>query len=550
MKRINNMKRLLIALFLLSSFFQMSGQKIIPQPLCIENREGAFQINPSTKLAYGGAEAEKSAVFFNDYLKQYFEISLDHTYNDTKGCIVLSIERREGAKKGAYTLEVTPDRIKITGYNQEGLFYGVQTLIQLLPESFGFKLDVPACKIDDEPRFAYRGMHLDCVRHIFPISFVKRYIDYLALHKLNYFHWHLTDDQGWRMESKSHPKLNTLGAWRDSTIIGTFPGVGIDPRPYGGYYTVEQMKEVVEYAAQRYITVIPEIDVPGHSMAILATYPSLGTDPAHPIRPAITWNIYNRQNNVLAPRDETFKFLDDVFNELMDVFPGPYIHIGADECSHKWWKSDPLTQEFIKDNNLGDEKGLQRYFSAHINDVVRSRGRVAVGWDEVIDFGMVEGLVPMVWRNAENVKKAVEKGYDVILTPSPYSYMNHKQREDEPYITYPAGMITLEKVYSFEPVPEGITEELASHILGGQGCMWAEYYETPQRIDYSVLPRMSAISEIYWSAKNRRSWEDFHDRLQRQFSRYELWNTSFCDFERRFNYWGGGTEEDNKSPED
>lgn len=449
-------------------------------------------------------------------------------------------------KEGAYYLNVSDQKISLTGANPQGLFYAMQTLIQLLPteqphsasqnttnaQNSAFKkeknIKIEQIQVLDFPRFEYRGMHLDVVRHIYTVEYVKQYIDYLALHKMNYFHWHLTDDQGWRMESKSHPLLNEIGSWRAATIIGIFPGTGVDSTRYGGFYTIDQMKDIVEYAAQRYITVVPEIDVPGHSMAILATYPQFSTTPELPKYPAITWGIYNRQNNVLAPSEDVFTFLEDVFNELMDVFPGPYIHIGADECAKKWWQESSITQEFMKEYGIENEDQLQKYFAQRIAKTIHARGRQFIGWDEMLDDGLVEGAIVMSWRNAQNGLKAAELGHKTIMTPMQRSYMNIAQRENEDTLCHNSWLVTLDSVYNFEPIPEGTPSNIADNILGGQGCMWTEYFPHRQRLEYALFPRMSAIAEVYWTLPKNKNLVRFKQKLDfHQYPLYTLWGANY-----------------------
>ncbi|MFA6713278.1 MAG: beta-N-acetylhexosaminidase [Bacteroidales bacterium] len=530
------MKRFYVILFLamlmknIGSYAQdttiFNAPMIIPEPVKVELTGGYFLLNGESVILPINKKTKNQISFLRGYLSQFYGLELKRGKKNSKSnYIELIIDERVSAKEGAYTLSVTSDKIIIRGYNEQGLFYGVQTLIQLLPVEGNCM--IPCVKIEDEPRFEYRGMHLDVVRHIFPINYIKKYIDYLALHKMNYFHWHLTDDQGWRMESKSHPKLNEYGAYRDGTIIGLFPGTGVDSTRYGGFYTIKEMKEVVKYAAKRYITVVPEIDIPGHSMAILAAYPEFGTEPDRVVKPAITWGIYNRQNNVLAPSEPMFEFLEDVFNELMDVFPGKYIHIGADECAHKWWKTDPETQAFIKDHNLKDENGLQRYFAMRISEVIKARGREVVGWDEIIDNGLIEGMIPMVWRNEKNAYKAINQGHKVIFTPMNYSYLNAKQKDKEDSLAHPMRTIKLDRVYNFEPVPDSLSKEEASLVLGGQGCMWTEYYDSPQRVDYAIFPRISALSEVYWSSKEKKNLQNFLIKIPKQLERYRLWGVNY-----------------------
>lgn len=575
----------------------ISEPAIIPEPQLVISAldaHSSVSISNETILVATGSEELKSATFFKEYLARYYEIDLaivgetakkiaekspgkiaeksaNKTERSKRVVIDFKIEPLSNVaikfpkveiynpsdltKEGAYYLEVANNKITLTGANPQGLFYAMQTLIQLLPieqksetslaatnseaslnlatiKSSALKtekkLNIAQIQVLDFPRFEYRGMHLDVVRHIYPVDYVKQYIDYLALHKMNYFHWHLTDDQGWRMESKSHPKLNEIGSWRAATIIGLFPGTGVDSTRYGGFYTIEQMKEIVEYAAQRYITIVPEIDVPGHSMAILAAYPQFSTTPEIPKYPAITWGIYNRQNNVLAPSEEMFGFLEDVFNELMDIFPGPYIHIGADECAKKWWQESPKTQEFMKEYGLENEDSLQKYFAQRIAKVIHARGRQFIGWDEMLDDGLVDGAIVMSWRNAENGLKAAQLGHKTIMTPMINSYMNIKQKENEDTLCHISHLVTLEGVYNFEPIPEGTPSNVSANILGGQGCMWTEYFPHRQRLEYAIFPRMSAIAEVYWSLPKNKNLDRFKQKLNtHQYPRYTLWGANF-----------------------
>ncbi|MDP3436048.1 MAG: beta-N-acetylhexosaminidase [Bacteroidales bacterium] len=528
---------------------------IIPEPQVVVPLDGAkFKIDSKSVIVAIGCEEMNSATFLKSYLQRYYGVDvvvvdkLPARESDRKAIssvIQLNIRQLAGIdpmpnfgydladlkREGAYHLQVGAAQATLTGANPSGLFYAIQTLIQLLPvpagQKSGLSLYLPQILVVDFPRFEYRGMHLDVVRHIYSVDYVKQYIDYLALHKMNYFHWHLTDDQGWRMESKSHPLLNEIGSWRAGTIIGIFPGTGVDSTRYGGFYTIAQMKEIVEYAAQRYITVVPEIDVPGHSMAIIATYPHFSTTPEIPKQPAITWGIYNRQNNVLAPSEEVFKFLEDVFNELMDVFPGKYIHIGADECAKKWWEESASTQEFMRKYGLKDENELQKYFAKRIADIVHARGREFIGWDEMLDDGLVEGAVVMSWRNVENGIKAAELGHKAIMTPIKYSYFNVAQKRDEDTLCHRAWFAPVDSVYLFEPVPADVPASVAANIIGGQGCMWTEYFPHKQRLEYGIFPRFSALAEVYWTLPANKNWPKFQLKLVDQFDRYDLWGANY-----------------------
>ncbi len=538
---------------------------IIPEPQYIYvSGSGGLAITPESVILAPGCEEINSADFLNSYLKKHYGFSLKTVNTQSElddflkskeskiSVIDLSIKSLETIfdapkfeltkddfkKEGAYYLKTANNKATLIGANPQGLFYAVQSLIQMLPVQMADQtlnhssnrspLHVVAAEIADFPRFEYRGMHLDVVRHIYSVEYVKQYIDYLALHKMNYFHWHLTDDQGWRMESKSHPKLNEIGSWRAGTIIGIFPGTGVDSTRYGGYYTIEQMKDIVEYAAQRYIEIVPEIDVPGHSMAIIATYPQFSTTPDIPKEPAITWGIYNRQNNVLAPSEEVFEFLSDVFNELMDVFPGKYIHIGADECAKKWWEESPETQAFMKEYGIEDENELQKYFAKRIADIVHARGREFIGWDEMLDDGLVDGAIVMSWRNAENGIKAAAQGHKAIMTPIRYSYFNVAQKRNEDTLCHRNWYAPVDSVYLFEPVPASVPAQVAANVLGGQGCMWTEYFPHKQRLEYGIFPRLSALAEVYWTLPSRKNWPKFQLKLVDQFDRYDLWGANYA----------------------
>ncbi|MHC1691383.1 MAG: beta-N-acetylhexosaminidase [Bacteroidales bacterium] len=568
------------AIFAASFIFAFDSEKImdkkisvIPEPVLL--KEGVKNSSPvvidkNSVLLLASGECDESVRFLNSYLKKYYGFSLKVAKSAKKASSVISLSiDREGVKKafigadkqsgkqydfsalivkpkqGAYFLSAENGSIKLIGADVQGLFYAVQSLIQLLPVEAGARPDsdinktvvsaltVPAVEIYDYPRFEYRGMHLDVVRHIFSVDYIKQYIDYLALHKMNYFHLHLTDDQAWRIESKKYPKLNSIGSWRDGTIIGIFPGTGVDSTRYGGFYTVEQLKDIVKYAAERQITIVPEIDVPGHSMAIIASYPQFSTTPDIPKKPAITWGIYNRQNNVLAPSDEVFVFLADVFNELMDIFPGPYIHIGADECAKRWWKESASTQEYMRSKGLKDENELQKYFVERISEVVTARGRKIVGWDEMIDDGLVSGSIVMSWRNEKGGLKAAKMGHKAIMTPMVNSYFNIAQKEGETNLAHKSWLTTLDSVYLFEPIPDGFPEEAAANVLGGQGCMWTEYFANKEQVEYGIFPRLSAISEVYWSPREGRNIVKFREKLQNQYKRYDLWGANYYSGERK-----------------
>ena len=516
----------------------MRKPQIIPEPVSLSlSEEAPFILKSGTVLHASDKEAESAARYFKDYLAKYYGLSVqivaaNATVNDG---ILLIIAPQQSQPEGAYRIKVQPDQILLEGANPQGLFYAVQTLIQLIPVrpytggQTHSQLPIPALIIDDYPRFAYRGLHLDVVRHIFPVEYIKRYIDYIALHKMNYFHWHLTDDQGWRMESKKHPALNLHSAYRDGSIIGIFPGTGMDSTRYGGYYTIEEMKEVVSYAAERHITVIPEIDIPGHSMAILAAYPQFSTTPDIPKKPATTWGIYNRQNNVLIPSEEVFAFLKDVFEELMEIFPSPYIHLGGDECAKKWWKESSVSQEFIKTHGLKDENELQAYFVHFVSGVISDKGRTAIGWNEIMQGGAPQGAIIMIWQDTKAGIEAAKSGHQTIMTPLDYCYMNISQLKEEKTVLAHEGYTPIEAVYKFDPVPENISVEVEAKVMGGQICMWTEYYSSTEHIEYAVFPRLGAAAEVFWTPKAKRDLPFFLEKIERQKERYKLWGINYCD---------------------
>lgn len=501
---------------------------IIPQPIEIVSSSGVFDLRTKTSISFSSKEVLPSAVYLSDYLGRYlgYPLAVKREKVTPKQTIRL-INQKNGQISGGYRLEVTPDWITVNGNDDAGVFYGVQTLIQLLPIRAGIMPVVPALTVRDYPRFVYRGMHLDVVRHFFPVSFIKQYIDYLALHKMNYFHWHLTDDQGWRIQMKCRPELTEVGAYREGEIEGLYPGI-YTPLPYGGYYTHEQIKEIIAYAAERYITVIPEIDIPGHCMAVLATYPQFSTTPNEAKKCALTWGIFNKQNNVLAPTPEVFEFLKDVFSELCDLFPAPYIHVGGDECAKRWWQESDQTQRFMKEQGLKDEKALQSYFIHYVQQVVNAKGKTLIGWDEILEGGISPDCIVMNWRTTPHAVKAIKTGHRVIMTPSAYTYLNIKESRSQSELAFP-GLLPLEKVYKFDVIPDSLTVAEASQVWGGQGCLWTEYVSTPWKAEYCLFPRLSALAENLWSAPECKNWERFVQKMEQQYQRYDLWGARYSE---------------------
>ncbi|MEP6700795.1 MAG: beta-N-acetylhexosaminidase [Bacteroidota bacterium] len=529
--------RLTISLFILLLTTTIGAQEIniIPQPVSLKQPKiaASFSITPATQIVLEGSNMSNAVNFFNDYLQRFYLFKLKIVKNSSsKNTIRLNFERLDNNIPGAYNMTVDGKGVYIAGDNENGVFYGIQTLIQLLPvpdtklKIHPAKINIPYISIEDAPRFAYRGLHLDVSRHFFPVSYIKTYIDYIALHKMNYFHWHLTDDQGWRIEIKKYPKLTSVGAWRDGTIIGRYPGTGNDNIHYGGFYTQEEIKEVVAYASKRYITVIPEIEMPGHSMAALAAYPQLGTTPDSIYKVAQTWGINDVFNNVLNPSEYTFNFLQDVLDEVMNLFPAPYIHIGGDECSKRWWHESAFCQQLMKEKNYKDEHALQSYFIQRIENYVNSKGKKIIGWDEILEGGLAPNATVMSWRGEQGGIDAAKQNHDVIMTPGNPVYFDHTQSQNEDSVTI-GGFNPIEKVYAYEPIPKELNAEQAKYVLGAQANMWTEYMGNTKKVEYMLFPRLSALSEVLWSPKENRNWDDFQKRLMTQFKRYDLWNANY-----------------------
>ncbi len=529
-----------------------SSVNIIPKPVVSQlgDPKNNFTINANTQIYVQHDSLTNAALFFQNYLQKYYNQKLNITnQRPTQNLISLISQTTFKANKDNYALNVGANEIVINGNSSAGVFYGIQSLIQLLPTTKSATLKIKAAKIVDYPRFDYRGMHLDVSRHFFDVAFVKQYIDYLALHKMNYFHWHLTDDHGWRIEIKKYPKLTEVGSWRDGSIVGLWPGkenenikyqllptevkitpanavIKTDGIKHGGFYTQEEIKDVIDYAAKRYIAIIPEIEMPAHSMAALAAYPEFGTDPKSSYKVAQTWGMMNKYNNVLAPTEKTFQFLEDVLTEVMELFPSKYIHIGGDEASKVWWKQSTETQQMMKANNLKDESALQSYFIHRLEEFANSKGKTIIGWDEIIDGGLAPNAVVMNWRGVKNGVIAAKLGQKVIMATEAKLYFNHAQFVKEDSLTA-ARFLPLADVYNFEPIPSELNTVDAKYIWGAQGNLWSEYITNPAKVEYMLFPRLGALSEVLWSQKANKNYPDFLNRLKTQFKRYDLIGISY-----------------------
>jgi hexosaminidase len=519
---------------------------IVPMPAEIKMGTGSFPIDKNTVIVLDGSGLEKSAAVLNDYLQKQFGYKLNvEKKSANPNSIRINYERMDNEITGAYNLTVDKNGVYIAGDNEAGVFYGIQTLIQLIPagnpkqQTANNKLNIPQLSIKDYPRFPYRGMHLDVGRHFFPVSFVKKYIDYLAAYKYNTFHWHLTEDQGWRIEIKKYPELTKTGAWRNGTIIGRYPGKGSDNKPYGGFYTQEEIKEVVAYATARYIDVIPEIEMPGHGSAAIAAYPWLSCFPEKPTeipekmisQKSIeeqkkgriklvqeTWGVFD--DVFCAGKDSTFMFLENVIDEANTLFPSKYFHLGADECPKTHWKKCPYCQKRMKDNNLKDEHELQSWFVQRIEKYLNSKGKIMIGWDEILEGGLAPNAVVMSWRGEKGGIEAAKQKHQVIMTPGNPVYFDHTQSKNEDSVTI-GGYNPIEKVYAYEPIPKELSAAEGKYVLGAQANMWTEYMEYPSKVEYMMFPRMVALSEVLWSPVAKRNWKDFERRLPSIYERLD-----------------------------
>ncbi|GAA4454268.1 family 20 glycosylhydrolase [Nibrella saemangeumensis] len=434
-----------------------------------------------------------------------------------------------------YVLNVSPDRVTVEAETPKGYFYAVQSLLQLLPvQVFSpAKVDnvawtIPACQILDRPRYGYRGLMLDVGRYFMPVPAVKRFIDLMAIHKFNTFHWHLTEDQGWRIEIKKYPKLTQISSKRKETIIGHdgqhYPA-RFDGKEHGGYYTQEQIKDVVRYAAARHITIIPEIEMPGHSTAALAAYPELSCDPGKKYEVATRWGV---KKDVYCPNEKTFTFLQDVLTEVMALFPSKYIHIGGDECPKDAWQQSAFCQDLIKKLKLKDEHELQSYFIRRIEKFVNSKGRAIIGWDEILEGGLAPNATVMSWRGTKGGIEAAKQKHNVIMTPSTYVYLDFYQANpaNEPLAI--GGYLPIEKVYDYDPTPAELTPDEQKYIQGVQANVWTEYIPTPEQVEYMTYPRAAAVAEIGWMPKGPRNFEDFAMRLKAHQKRLDYLKVNYA----------------------
>ncbi len=532
----------LFTLIALVSAVQDTSVAIIPRPVHLTRGTGAFLITPATAVVTDRATRQ-----IGHRLADWLEPATGYRLPVTaaSGAATRTIALRLDTTLSrlgdeGYRLTVTGTRITIRAPHPAGVFYGIETLRQLLPPDIfraapvsGVTWTVPVVEIEDQPRFAWRGAHLDVSRSFMPKEFVKKYIDLLALHKLNRFHWHLTDDQGWRIEIKKYPLLTAVGAWRRNSLIGVQHRYAdttqwvFDSVPHGGFYTQDDVKEIVAYAAARYITVVPEIEMPGHAQAAIAAYPWLGNT-GQQLEVLNHWGV---DQNILNPSDSAIHFMQDVLTEVLALFPSHWIHTGGDEAPKAQWQASPVAQARIRELGLRDENQLQSWMTAQMSQWLAARGRALIGWDEILEGG-TEGLAPnavvMSWRGIQGGIAAAQAGHDVVMTPTSNTYFDYYQSQDQQHEPLAiGGFLPLDTVYAYEPIPPALDSAQARHVLGTQGQIWTEYQRTPKNVEYMVFPRLAALAEIAWTPRESKDFADFKARLAQHFNRLNALDVNY-----------------------
>lgn len=537
------------------------AQQVVPLPAHMQRNAGEFVLTSATRIVADGA-ARPEAQMLRDYLRPATGFDLPLAAAGGTNVIQLKLDKKLATLgKEGYRLASDVHGVTITAAEPAGLFYGVQTVRQMLPADIYRKAQVqrrwqlPAVRIEDQPRFGWRGSHLDTARHFMPKSFVLKHIELLAQNKMNVFHWHLTDDQGWRIEIKRFPLLTQVGAWRSETQLtprpGDPPGLRYDGQPHGGYYTQEDIREVVAYAAARHITVVPEIEMPGHALAAIAAYPELGNQPTTRLAVGREWGVIRQ---VFSPEDNTIRFLQQVMDEVLTLFPGQYIHVGGDECPKTEWAQSPAALARMKTLKLvpasttlediqhyQDAQGkpaehpalhqLQSWFIGQMDAYLAQHGRRLIGWDEILEGGLAPGATVMSWRGEEGGLNASRAGHDVVMTPERETYLDYAQipANTEGYREPPGAraVITLERIYAYDPLPAAMPPELAGHVLGSQAQLWTEYMNGPREVEYMAWPRLLAMAEVLWTPKPRKDYSGFQQRLPSSLQRLDVQDVNY-----------------------
>lgn len=488
-----------------------SQNNLIPKPKEIKVNQGFLEITDDFGISNKDAQSETE--YLINQLKKVLGKDFSKNENRKINLAVLRVKEPSEQLAESYKLNVDKNGISITAYSNAGIFRGIQTLLQIIEEHQS-DLKIPYMEISDAPKFAYRGMHLDVSRHFFTVDEVKKYLDYLAMYKYNKFHWHLTDDQGWRIEIKKYPKLTSVGAWRSGSQVGAYADMKFDDKKYGGFYTQEQINDVVAYAKKLHIDVIPEIEMPGHAQAALAAYPNLGcTNGPHEV-----WKQWGVSEEIFCPKEETFTFLENVLDEVMTLFPYQYIHIGGDEAPKIRWKQSEFSQNLIKELKLKDELGLQSYFITRMEKYINSKGKKIIGWDEILEGGLAPNATVMSWTGIQGGIHAAKTGHKAIMTPTSTNYFDYYQGNPETEPISIGGDVRLQKVYQYNPIPSELSEEEGKYIWGTQGNLWTEYILDFKHVEYMIFPRMMALSEVAWGTSNPSEYKNFENRVIQHFN--------------------------------
>lgn len=529
------MRKTFSFLLLLATIINANAQtevSIVPMPVTVNSEAGVKQWRNNIDIVTP-TDAQAVAEVLREQLSSIKINSKIVTQSKNNNAIRFQLASDKNLGEEGYTLIINDKGALITASANAGLFYGTQSLLQLLQAN----QQTQYVQITDYPRFVYRGLHLDVGRHMFPVPFIKKYIDLMAYHKFNRFHWHLTEDQGWRIEIKKYPKLTSVGGFRKESPIGkattkTRASVKYDGIPYGGFYTQEEIKEIVAYAQKRFVTIIPEIEMPGHAQAALTAYPELGCT-GGPYQVATTWGVFNEV--FCAGKEETFTFMQNVLDEVMALFPSTYIHIGGDECPKVRWKECPHCQKRISENNLKDEHELQSYFIGRIEKYLNKNGRQIIGWDEILEGGLAPNATLMSWRGEEGGIAAAKQKHNVIMTPGKWVYLDYAQDTTAGEPLSIGGFTPVSKVYNYEPLPAQLSAEEGKYVIGSQCNVWSEYMKTPAHVEYMVYPRASAMSEVVWSPKEKRDYKDFVKRMKVHVTRLQSMNVNYAKhLEREF----------------
>ncbi len=525
---------LLLLLVMTTGCERVGAPDIVPAPLEVEAHGGAFTLDSSSSIAMDDASDAEIRALVEAWAQPYRAQGGLPLTGGPDGPVVVGVDGNGPPE--SYRLDVRAEGVTVMGADHAGLFYGLQTLSQLLPPDAettpgGARHEIPAVSIRDAPRFPYRGMHLDVARHFFGPDDVKRYLDLLARYKINHFHWHLTEDQGWRIQIDAYPRLTEVSAYRDQTQIGhgndPFRG---DGERHGGFYTKEEIRDIVAYAQARYITVVPEIEMPGHSRAALAAYPELACTEG-PFEVAQTWGVFE---DIYCPSEETFEFLETVLAEVIELFPGPYVHVGGDEAPKARWTESPYVLDLMEREGLQDVEAVQGWFMRRIAAFLAENGKRVIGWDEILEGGLPPDATVMSWRGILGGIEASRRGHDVIMTPTSHLYFDYYQSEDqasEPFAI--GGFLPLDSVYAYDPVPPQLRDRDATRIVGAQGNVWTEYMKTWDHVEYMLLPRMLALSEVVWSPAGTRDFDGFLDRLDWHFARFDALGINYRPIEPR-----------------